>query len=146
MYLNDQNHITARLMILYCIRQIIRGGKLSWFLWIFANRKCFTIEIFLEYQRRPLTTQSMVLPGLINNEQSIEMLCGTWPTMLPLFNSYCILISWISLFPLKNQLFSNYLEWFDICGMLDNVKIGNLKKKNRDHKKVPKQDKDASNL
>jgi len=29
---------------------------------------------------------------------------------------------------------------------LDNVKIGNLKKKNRDHKKVPKQDEDAGNL
>jgi len=30
----------------FCIRQIIRGGKLSWFLWIFANCKCFTIENF----------------------------------------------------------------------------------------------------
>ena len=29
---------------------------------------------------------------------------------------------------------------------LDNVKIDNLKRKNRDHKKVPKQDKDAGNL
>jgi len=29
---------------------------------------------------------------------------------------------------------------------LDNVKIGNLKKKNRDHKKVPKQDEDNGNL
>ena len=29
---------------------------------------------------------------------------------------------------------------------LDNVKIGNLKKKNRDHKKVPKQDEDTGNL
>jgi len=30
--------------------------------------------------------------------------------------------------------------------ILDNVKIGNLKGKNRDHKKVPKQDKDTGNL
>jgi len=29
---------------------------------------------------------------------------------------------------------------------LDNVKIGNLKKKNGDHKKVLKQDEDAGNL
>jgi len=29
---------------------------------------------------------------------------------------------------------------------LDNVKIGNLKRKNRDHKKVPKQDEDIGNL
>jgi len=29
---------------------------------------------------------------------------------------------------------------------LDNVKIGNLKKKNRDHKIIPKQDEDAGNL
>jgi len=28
----------------------------------------------------------------------------------------------------------------------DNVKIGYLKRKNRDHKKVPKQDKDVGNL
>ena len=36
-----------------------------------------------------------------------------------------------------------------MCNMkyfiLDNVKIGNLKRKNRDHKKVPKQDEDAGN-
>jgi len=30
--------------------------------------------------------------------------------------------------------------------VLDNVKIGNLRRKNRDHKKVPKQDEDAGNL
>jgi len=30
--------------------------------------------------------------------------------------------------------------------LLGNVKIGNLKKKNKDHKKVPKQDEDAGNL
>ena len=30
--------------------------------------------------------------------------------------------------------------------ILDNVKIGNLKRKNRDHKKVPKQDEDTGNL
>jgi len=30
----------------YCICQIIRGGKLSQFLWNFANCECFTIEIF----------------------------------------------------------------------------------------------------
>jgi len=29
---------------------------------------------------------------------------------------------------------------------LDNVKIDNLKRKNRDHEKVPKQDEDAGNL
>jgi len=29
---------------------------------------------------------------------------------------------------------------------IDYVKIGNLKRKNRDHKKVPKQDEDAGNL
>jgi len=29
---------------------------------------------------------------------------------------------------------------------LDNVKIGNLKRKNRDHKKVPKQDEDTGNF
>jgi len=43
------------------------------------------LKIFLEYQRNPLTTQSMVPPCLINNKQGIEMLCGTWPNMLPLF-------------------------------------------------------------
>jgi len=32
------------------------------------------------------------------------------------------------------------------CLLLDNVKIGNLKKKNKDHKKVLKQDEDAGNL
>ena len=30
-----------------------------------------------------------------------------------------------------------------VHNVLDNVKIGNLKRKNRDHKKVPKQDEDA---
>jgi len=30
--------------------------------------------------------------------------------------------------------------------LLDNVKIGNLKRKNRDHNKVPKQNKDTGNL
>ena len=30
--------------------------------------------------------------------------------------------------------------------LLDNVKNGNLKKKNRDHKKVPKKDEDTGNL
>jgi len=30
--------------------------------------------------------------------------------------------------------------------ILDNVKIGNLKRKNRDHKKVPKQDEDTGEL
>jgi len=30
----------------YCIRQIIQGGKLLRFSQIFANRECFTIEIF----------------------------------------------------------------------------------------------------
>jgi len=29
---------------------------------------------------------------------------------------------------------------------LDNVKIGNLKRENRDHKKVPTQDEDTGNL
>jgi len=29
---------------------------------------------------------------------------------------------------------------------LDNVKIGNLKRKNRDHKNIPKQDEDTGNL
>jgi len=43
------------------------------------------LKIFLEYWHCPLTTQSMVPSGLINNKQSVEMLCGTWPTMLPLF-------------------------------------------------------------
>jgi len=61
-----------------CIRQIIRGGKLSRFL---LTENVLPLEIFLEYWRRPLTTQSMVPPGLINNEQSVEMLRGTWPTI-----------------------------------------------------------------
>jgi len=30
--------------------------------------------------------------------------------------------------------------------ILDNVKIGNLKRKNRDHKEVPKQNEDTGNL
>jgi len=30
----------------YCICQIIQGEKLLWFLWTFANRECFIIEIF----------------------------------------------------------------------------------------------------
>jgi len=60
-------------------------GKLSWFLQIFANCECFTIEIFLEYWHRPLTTQRMVPRCFINNEQSAEMLRGTWPTKLTLF-------------------------------------------------------------
>jgi len=33
-----------------------------------------------------------------------------------------------------------------LCILLDNVKIGNLKRKNRDHKKVFKQDEDTGNL
>jgi len=33
-----------------------------------------------------------------------------------------------------------------IYNKLDNVKFCNLKKKNRDHKKLPKQDKDNGNL
>jgi len=53
-------------------------------LWIFANCECFTLKIFLEYRHHPLTTQSMVPPCLVNNEQSIEMLHGMW-TILPLF-------------------------------------------------------------
>jgi len=35
---------------------------------------------------------------------------------------------------------------FSLLYKLDNVKIGDLKKKNRDHKKVPKQDEDTGNL
>jgi len=54
----------VKIHITYCICQIIRGEKLSWFLWIFANCECFTIEIFLEYQCHLLTTQSIVPPGL----------------------------------------------------------------------------------
>jgi len=64
------------------------------------------LKIFLEYRHRPPTTQSMVPPGLINNEQSIEILNDL--LCYHFFNSYCISISWISLFPLTNQLFSNY--------------------------------------
>jgi len=33
-----------------------------------------------------------------------------------------------------------------LSDLLDNVKIGNLKRKNRDHKKVPKQDEDTGNM
>jgi len=44
--------------------KIIRGEKFSWFSQIFVNHECFTIEIFLENQRHPLTTQNMVPPGL----------------------------------------------------------------------------------
>jgi len=40
-----------------------------------------------------------------------------------------------------------YICYMYIYIILDNVKFGNLKKKkNRDHKKVPKQDEDAGNL
>jgi len=42
------------------------------------------LKIYLKYQHHPLTTQSMVPPCLINNEPSVEMLRGTWPTMLPI--------------------------------------------------------------
>jgi len=35
------------------------------------------LKIFLEYWHRPLTTQSMVPPGLMNNEQSVDMLRDT---------------------------------------------------------------------
>jgi len=52
---------------------------------IFANHEFLLWKIFLKYQHCPLTKQSMVPPHLINNEQSIEMLCGMWPTMLPIF-------------------------------------------------------------
>jgi len=53
----------------------------------------------------------------------------------------------------KSILLSSYFEAGDVkkyktsCLLyrLDNVKIGNLKRKNRDHKKVPKQDEDTSN-
>jgi len=38
------------------------------------------------------------------------------------------------------------LKSFYMLYILDNVKIGNLKRKNRDHKKVPKQDEDVGNL
>ena len=39
------------------------------------------------------------------------------------------------------------MSYFHLNKLLpDNVKIGNLKRKNRDHKKVPKQDEDAGNL
>jgi len=89
----------------YRIRQIIWGGKLSWFLWILLTTNVLPLKIFLEYQCRPLTTQSMLPPCLINNEQSVEMLHGT---CYHFFNSYYISISWISLFIITNQLFSNH--------------------------------------
>jgi len=43
------------------------------------------LKIFLEYWCHPLTTQSVVPPHLINNEQSVEVSRGTWPTMLSVF-------------------------------------------------------------
>jgi len=45
-------------------------------------------------------------------------------------------------FFLATQLITVSLDY----SSLDNVKIGNLKSKNRDHKKVPKQDEDTGNL
>ena len=48
----DKFFLTIRLVCdnvmlsIHCIRQIIRGEKLSWFSWIFANHECFTFEIF----------------------------------------------------------------------------------------------------
>jgi len=40
----------------------------------------------------------------------------------------------------------NHSDCNDLLLLLGNVKIGNLKRKNRDHKKVPKQDENAGNL
>ena len=94
----------------YRIRQNIRGGKLSRFSRIFANRECFTIENFpsfvtiktalLKYFK--IEKRGLALPnpsGSLNqqlsstaieetNKEVTVVLCadrGTWPTMLPLF-------------------------------------------------------------
>jgi len=37
-------------------------------------------------------------------------------------------------------------DFYSFSFILDNIRIGNLKRKNRDHKKVSKQDEDAGNL
>jgi len=96
--------------LLYCMRQIIRGGKLSQFLWIFANCKCFTIENF-PWILVPSTNYTKHV-----TTSSYKQRAKHWNVMWHVayyiyyhfFNSYCISISWISLFPLTNQLFSNY--------------------------------------
>ena len=52
--------------------------KISYFLkTVFTGNFNPTLGRSLEYQRHPLTTQSMVPSRFINN---IEMLCGTWLT------------------------------------------------------------------
>jgi len=43
----------------------------------------------------------------------------------------------------KKLAFDFYSSLYNYGLYVDNVKIGNLKKKNRDHKKVLKQDEDA---
>ena len=60
----SDKHIIILTTVTYCIRQIIREGKLSQFsrIWLIAN--VLPLKIFLEYQLCPLTKQSMVPSGL----------------------------------------------------------------------------------
>jgi len=60
-------------------------GSFHGFCGFLLTTNVLPFKIFLDYQHRPLTTQSMVPPHLINNKQGVEMLYGMWPTMLPLF-------------------------------------------------------------
>jgi len=53
-----------RLYVIYHIRQIIQGGNFRDFCGFLLTTNVLPLKIFLEYRRRPLTTQSMVPPGL----------------------------------------------------------------------------------
>jgi len=59
-YINVSAAATPQVTI-YFTRQIIRGGKLSWFL---LTTNVLPLKFFLEYWHHPLITQSMVPPGL----------------------------------------------------------------------------------
>jgi len=69
----------------YSYIKSFKGKNFCGFHGFLLTTNVLPLKIFLEYWGHPLTTQSMIPPCLINNEQSIEMLCGMWPTMLPLF-------------------------------------------------------------
>jgi len=83
----------------YHICQIIRGGKLSQFPWIFVNHECFTIENFpwisaasTNYTKHGTTSSY--------KQQACYVACGL--LCYYLFNGYCIAIDLLD-FPLPSH-------------------------------------------
>jgi len=85
MYIKKLRRIVLLVIMSTVYIKSFKGENFCGFCGFLLTTNVLPLKIFLEYQCHPLTTQSMVPPGLINNEQSVEMLSGTWLIMLPIF-------------------------------------------------------------